>query len=159
MKNLIVTDINPKQGVYASSSLWGLVNPFTIISALVSGSNPIFCAEYSKKRVLIPTEQLHYMRYIGKGETIISEGIAKELGVTVGDKINIRIRICGKLNNDYLKLYEKKPGKFIKYFSEQPDADKKNILRELLDYDKTNEEIVKWLDKNYSCLIREVGLE
>ncbi len=159
MKNLKITGITLNPGVCTSSSLWMLANPFTILSALVSGSNPIFYAEYSKKRVFIPTEQLYYRGYIGKGETIISEGIAKELGVTLGDKINIRIKTLGKSKDNYLMLYEKNSRKFIKYFNEQPDANKKKILKELLEYDKTNEEIVRWLDKNYSGLIREVGLE
>jgi hypothetical protein len=159
MKNLRVTGITLKQDrkVYLSD-LWTLVNPVTIFSALISAPKTPLYLEYSKKRASI--EQLYYTgRNLDKDEVIISEDIAKELGVTVGDKINIKVKIFGKINNDYIFLYEKKPKQFIKYFSEQSATDKKKILKELLERDIVNEEVISYLDKHESKLIREVGLE
>ncbi len=158
MKNLKVTGITLKQDrkVYLSDLWTSWTNPS---SRTVLDSDLIFKhdAEYSEKRV--PIKQMCYTgRSLDKDEIVISGDIAKELGVTVGDKINIRMRLFGKLEDDYLILYEKKPRKFIKYFSKQDYQDKKKILRELLGCDTTNEEVVKWLDKNYSGLVREVGL-
>lgn len=160
MKNLELVGIMLKQGrrVY-TSSLLPQVNPLILFSVLVSPSRDILYLEYSKKRVSISNEQLYYMENLGKGEIKISADIAKELGVTIGDKISIKGSLLEKIDNDYMSLYEKKSKQFIKYFKEQSDTDKKKILKELLEQDTTNEEVVKWLDKNYSGLIKEVGLE
>ncbi len=159
MKNLRVTGITLKQDrkVYVSDIGTSWTNPS---SRTVLDSDLIFKhdAEYSEKRV--PIKQMCYTgRSLDKDEIVISGDIARELGVTVGDKINIKLRFFGKSEDDYLTLYEKKPKKFIKYFSKQSTTDKKKILKELLEYDKTNEEVIQWLDKNYSDLIREVGLK
>ncbi|MBM3199619.1 hypothetical protein FJZ53_01690 [Candidatus Woesearchaeota archaeon] len=157
MKNLRITNIIPKQKVYLSS-LWILVNPYALFATWISESNTPFYAEYSKKRVPIKAQQLYYMEYLKKNEVIIPETLAKELDAKIGDKISIKVTLSGKLGIDYLSLYEKKPKKFIKYFTEQPDSNKKKILQELLDFDKTNEQVISWLNKNYPDLIREVGL-
>ncbi len=113
-------------------------------------------AEYSKK--LAQTKIVFTIGRIERDEAVISEGLAKELGATLGDKINLKLkRYRGPIY--HLELYEKNPKKFMRYFNEQSNTNKKNILRELLEHDKINDEVVKWLDKNYPDLIREIGLE
>ncbi|MDP2906849.1 MAG: hypothetical protein Q8O03_02815 [Nanoarchaeota archaeon] len=156
MKNLKVTGITLKQDrkVYVSYS-WKTnpLPPFPLTENMFKHN-----VEYSGKRV--STEQICYRdNILDENEIVISGDIAKELGVTVGGKINIRLRLFGKLDNDYLTMYKKKPRKFIKYFSEQSDTNKKKVLKEILEQDFVNERVVVWLDKNYSGLIREVGLE
>ncbi len=156
MKNLRVTGITLKQDRKVYLSYFWKANPlppFPLPENMFK-----HYAEHSGKYTQIA--QVDYTsRILDREDIIISGGIAKELGITLGDKINIKLRFFGKSDADYLKLYEKKPKKFIKYFNEQSEADKKKILKELLEYDKTNEEVINWLDKNYSELIKEVGLE
>lgn len=115
-------------------------------------------AEYSGKRS--PIKQICYTgRSLDEDEIVISGDIAKELGITIGDKIHIGFRLFGKPDDNYLAMYEKNPKKFIKYFSKQSDTNKKRILNDILEQEFVNEEAVSWLDKHESKLIREVGLE
>lgn len=161
MKNLRIKGITLKPccEVY-TSSVRHLMNPLVIFSALISeSSNALFYIKYSKKRVLIPNEHVHYLEDIGKDEIIISEGLAKKLGVTLGDKVSIKGKPFGKIDDNYLEMYEKNPGKFIKYFNEQHYTDKKKILKEIIEQDFVNEKVAAWLDEKYSSLVREVGLE
>lgn len=159
MKNLRVRSITLEKEPIVYVNYW-LMLYYTSSNPLPTlfGKNILaHYAEYSKK--LAQTKIVFVLEsVVERGEAIISDGLAKELGVTLGNKINLKLkRYISPI--DHLTLYEKNTKKFMKYFSEQPDADKKKILEELLEYDKTNEEVIKWLDKNYSGLIREVGLE
>ncbi len=118
-----------------------------------------YVAEYSNKQTIVKFLVQGGQPLYTNDDILVSEGLAKKLGITVGDEITLKIKLFRKPDDDYLVLYEKNPKKFIKYFREQSNTNKKKILKELLEHDNTNEEIVKWLDKNYSGLIREVGLE
>lgn len=156
MKSLKITGITSEKIVYVSS-LWLLRSPLTFFSYWTSEEDePLFYAEYSKKRIPIPSGYLGYNKYLNKGEVMIYEELLKELGITVGDKISITLR---QETDNYLKLYNKKPKKFINYFSKQNKSEKKKILKELLEYDLLNEEAISYLDKHESALVREVGLE
>lgn len=118
-----------------------------------------YVAEYSNKQAIVKFLIQGVQPRFTNDDIIVSDGLAKKLGITVGDEITLKIKLFRKPDDDYLVLYEKNPKKFIKYFNKQNETEKKKILKELLEYDKTNEEVVSWLDKHESKLIREVGLE
>lgn len=125
----------------------------------IQGSNLLkYVVEYSSKQAqakFITSRQPHFE----KDEVIVSDGLAKKLGIKLGDKVNLKIKIFGKPSMGYLGLYEKQPKKFNKYFDKQNLNEKKRILKELLEYDTINDEAIKWLDKKYPELIKEVGIE
>lgn len=58
---------------------------------------------------------------------------------------------------DYLKLYKGDSGRFIEYFTNRILEEKKVILKDLLECDFINDEIVEWLNQNETELVREVG--
>ncbi|MBM3199601.1 hypothetical protein FJZ53_01600 [Candidatus Woesearchaeota archaeon] len=58
---------------------------------------------------------------------------------------------------DHIELYKDDASKFIEYFKNRDIEDKKTILKDIMNCESTNEEIVKWLNDNYLDLIREVG--
>ncbi|MBM3199621.1 hypothetical protein FJZ53_01700 [Candidatus Woesearchaeota archaeon] len=90
---------------------------------------------------------------------VVSQGVAEKLKLKAYDKVSLKLTLLRKPDDDYLTLYEKNPKRFIKYFKEQSCANKKKILKELLEYDVVNEKVVSYLDKHESKLVREVGLE
>ncbi|MBM3199599.1 hypothetical protein FJZ53_01590 [Candidatus Woesearchaeota archaeon] len=61
------------------------------------------------------------------------------------------------LSLDYLTLYKTKSEEFIDYFKTRTFDEKKAILKDIMDYEFTNEEVINWLNKNEQDLIREVG--
>ncbi|MBM3199618.1 hypothetical protein FJZ53_01685 [Candidatus Woesearchaeota archaeon] len=92
-------------------------------------------------------------------EVIVSQGLAEELGLELGYGLRLKTRIWKTPRLNTLEWYEKNPKKFIKYFKQQKELEKKKLLRELLEHDTINEEVVSYLDKHESKLIKEVGLE
>lgn len=58
---------------------------------------------------------------------------------------------------DYLKLYKEDADTFIEYFKNRTIEEKKVILRDIMDYEFTNEKVIDWLNKNEAEPIREVG--
>lgn len=59
---------------------------------------------------------------------------------------------------DYMKIYKEDAKGFIKYFPDKSIEEQKVILKDIMGCNVTNEEVVEWLNENYSDLIREVGL-
>jgi hypothetical protein len=57
-----------------------------------------------------------------------------------------------------IAFYKKNSDKFIEYFPKQTALSKKMILKEIFKCDFVNEEVIRWLDKEESELVREVGL-
>ena len=55
-------------------------------------------------------------------------------------------------------LYKESSGDFIKYFKDKNVEEKKVILKDIMDYEFTNEKVAKFLNKKYLDLVREVGL-
>ncbi len=61
-------------------------------------------------------------------------------------------------NLDLRTLYKEDSEGFIKYFKGKNVEEKKSILKDIMDYEFTNEKVAKFLNKKYLDLIREVGL-
>ena len=61
-----------------------------------------------------------------------------------------------KLEN--ICLYKENAQGFIELFSSLKEREQKAVLKSIMDCAYENKEIIKWLDKNYIGLIREVGL-
>lgn len=60
---------------------------------------------------------------------------------------------------DHLNLYKDDARNFIEYFCNRASIeDKKTIIRDIMNCDFTNEEVIKWLNDNETDLVREVGL-
>ncbi len=57
-----------------------------------------------------------------------------------------------------IDFYKKNSGKFIEYFPKQTILSKKMILKKIFESDFVNKEVIDWLDKKESKLVREVGL-
>ncbi len=136
----------------------------------------VYVSPIHKENPLIPfidyTFYKYAVKYSGKKTTakviwtegiydtvVVSQGVAEKLKLRAGDEVSLKLTFFGKPDDDYLVLYEKNHKKFVKYFEQQSLDDKKKVIKELLEQDFVNEKIVEWLDKNYSGLIREVGLE
>ncbi len=60
---------------------------------------------------------------------------------------------------DYLDLYRENSEDFIKYFKSRDYSEQRTILSDLLNCEDTNEQVISWLDENYSYLIKDVGLD
>lgn len=60
---------------------------------------------------------------------------------------------------DHLRLYKNDSKGFMEYFGSKPVEEKKAIIKDLMECDVTNEEVVNWLTKNHMDLVREVGLQ
>lgn len=60
---------------------------------------------------------------------------------------------------DHLALYKESNEDFIRYFKSRDDSEKRIILSDLLNCKETNEHLIRWLDENYSELIKNVGLD
>lgn len=58
---------------------------------------------------------------------------------------------------DYLGAYKNDAKSFMEYFTSRDVQGKKIILKDIMGCNVTNEEVVEWLNNNYSDLIREVG--
>lgn len=64
-----------------------------------------------------------------------------------------------EIKSNYMGLARFYPQEFITYFSEIEDTEnKKQILKSLLECDYDNKEVIDWLNKNESKLIRDVGM-
>jgi len=59
---------------------------------------------------------------------------------------------------DHIELYKDNASKFIEYFKNRSLEEKKMILKDIMGYESTNEEVVRWLNENCLDIIREVGL-
>jgi hypothetical protein len=152
MKNLKVTGITFEKDPLVYVSPIHKENP---LIPFIDYSFYKYAVKYSGKKTVakvIWTEGIY-------DTVVVSQGIAEKLKLQAGDEISLKLTFFGKPDDDYLTLYKKKPRKFIKYFSEQSDTDKKKILKELLEQDFVNEEVISYLDKHESKLIKEVGLE
>ncbi len=57
-----------------------------------------------------------------------------------------------------LEFYKKNSETFIEYFPKQTILSKKIILKKVFECDFVNEEVIRWLDKGESELVREIGL-
>ncbi|MDP2906430.1 MAG: hypothetical protein Q8O03_00670 [Nanoarchaeota archaeon] len=62
-----------------------------------------------------------------------------------------------ELQLNYLEMYKDNTKDFIDYFSNKNLEEKKIILKDIMNCEFTNEEVVKWLNENYLDLVREVG--
>lgn len=62
-----------------------------------------------------------------------------------------------ELNLDHLELYKNNAKNFIDYFTNRNLEEKKVILKDIMNSDFTNEEIIKWLNDTHLDLVREVG--
>jgi len=61
------------------------------------------------------------------------------------------------LNLDYLILYQNKPKEFIEYFKTRNFEEKRIIIKDVMDCEFTNEEVIDWFNQNEQDLLREVG--
>ncbi len=59
---------------------------------------------------------------------------------------------------DHLQLYKDDTKGFIMYFQGKSIEEKKAILKDIMNCDTTNEEVVNWLNENCLDIVREVGL-
>ncbi len=59
---------------------------------------------------------------------------------------------------DHLEFYKNNTKGFIDYFSNSSVEEKKVIIKDIMNCDTTNEEVVNWLNENHMDLVREVGL-
>jgi hypothetical protein len=59
---------------------------------------------------------------------------------------------------DHLRLYKEDAKGFITYFQGKNIEEKKAIVKDIMNCDATNEEVVNWLNENCLDLIRGVGL-
>ena len=59
---------------------------------------------------------------------------------------------------DHLKLYKEDAKRFILYFQGKNIEEKKAIVKDIMNCDATNKEVVNWLNEYCLDLIREVGL-
>lgn len=55
-------------------------------------------------------------------------------------------------------FYKENSNKFIEYFQNRSHENKKKILKKIFECDFTNEEVIGWLNKKESRLVRGVGL-
>ena len=62
-----------------------------------------------------------------------------------------------ELQLDHLELYKGNNQGFTDYFLNRKVDEQKVILNDIMGCDFVNEEVIKWLNENYSELIREVG--
>lgn len=58
---------------------------------------------------------------------------------------------------DYLKLYKEDAQRFIGYFKAKPEDVKKLIISDLLGYEHINPEVIEFLEKEYSHLLRDTA--
>jgi len=64
-----------------------------------------------------------------------------------------------EIGSCYMGLARFYPQEFITQFSNIQDSEeKKLVLKSLMELDYDNKEVINWLDKNESILVREVGL-
>ncbi|MDP2906425.1 MAG: hypothetical protein Q8O03_00645 [Nanoarchaeota archaeon] len=59
---------------------------------------------------------------------------------------------------DHLRLYKEDAKRFITYFQGKNIEEKKAIVKDIMNCDATNEEVVNWLNEYCLDIVREVGL-
>ncbi|MBL7100836.1 MAG: hypothetical protein ISS23_02675 [Nanoarchaeota archaeon] len=73
------------------------------------------------------------------------------------------VAMCGVgkelINDIYYNLYERKPKQFIKYFRRHSSKVQEAIVSGVFKYESENEMITKFLEKEYSDLLRDVTLK
>lgn len=62
-----------------------------------------------------------------------------------------------ELKLNHVELYKSDSKGFIEYFPDKSIEEKKVILKDIMECDSINEEVVKWLNENCLDLLREVG--
>lgn len=62
-----------------------------------------------------------------------------------------------KLKINYLLLYKDAAKKFINYFKLLDKEEKKDVLKEVLDCEFTNEKVTEWLSEHETDLLREIS--
>lgn len=62
------------------------------------------------------------------------------------------------LTLNHVELYKNDSKGFIEYFPDKSIEEKKVILKDIMECESINEEVVKWLNENCLDLLREVGL-
>lgn len=60
-------------------------------------------------------------------------------------------------NLDYMQLYKKDSVEFLAYFSRNTDNSKIKILKDLFKSDFVNKEVIAWLEKHESEIMREAA--
>lgn len=55
-------------------------------------------------------------------------------------------------------FYKEDTQGFIEFFSNLKETEKKSVLKAIFNCSHDSQEIIAWLDENYSGIIREVGL-
>jgi hypothetical protein len=63
----------------------------------------------------------------------------------------------GKLKIDFLSLYKNDSDKFMNYFRLLNKEEKKEVLKEALDCEYTNEKVTEWLSEHETDLLREIS--
>lgn len=58
---------------------------------------------------------------------------------------------------DYMQIYKKDAVDFLAYFSRCTNCSKKKILKSLFESDFVNEEVIAWLEKNETDIMREAS--
>lgn len=59
---------------------------------------------------------------------------------------------------NHVELYKNDSKGFIEYFPRRSTEEKKVIMKDVMECELMNEEVIKWLNENYLDLVREVGL-
>lgn len=62
-----------------------------------------------------------------------------------------------ELKLDHLELYKNNTKGFTDYFNNRNVEERKTIVKDIMNCEVTNEEVIKWLNENHLDLIREVG--
>ncbi|MDP2906429.1 MAG: hypothetical protein Q8O03_00665 [Nanoarchaeota archaeon] len=116
------------------------------------------------KQILVKeySEGSHFCEYFDALSKDLQEKVVESLKNCSNKKLSYDSFLWSKdfksIKLDYMNFYKENTGIFIEYFSKRNPEEKKVIIKDVMDTDFVNEEVVEWLNQNESELIREVGL-